>query len=101
MAESDPSRVFAPGLLRGKVCLVSGAGSGLGRATGLGLARLGAMVIGCGRRPEPLEETAAAAESLEGTFEHRACDIREEEDVERLIGGVVERHDRLDLLVNN
>jgi citronellol/citronellal dehydrogenase len=101
MAESDPSRVFAPGLLRGKICLVSGAGSGLGRATALELARLGATVIGCGRRPEPLEETAAAAEALDGTFEHQACDIREEEDVERLVGGVVERHEGLDLLVNN
>jgi citronellol/citronellal dehydrogenase len=101
MAESDPSRVFAPGLLRGEVCLVSGAGSGLGRATALELARLGATVIGCGRQTEPLEETAAAAASLEGTFEHQACDIREEEAVEGLVGGVVERHDRLDLLVNN
>jgi citronellol/citronellal dehydrogenase len=54
MAERDPSRVFLPGLLSGKVCLVSGAGSGLGRATALELARLGATVVGCGRREEPL-----------------------------------------------
>jgi citronellol/citronellal dehydrogenase len=101
MPESDPSRVFAPGLLAGRVCLVSGAGSGLGRATALELAALGAMVIGCGRRAEPLEETEAAAAGLDGSFEHEAADIRDEEAVERLIDGVIERHGRLDVLINN
>jgi citronellol/citronellal dehydrogenase len=101
MPESDPSRVFTPGLLAGRVCLVSGAGSGLGRATALELAGLGATVIGCGRRAEPLEETVAAAAALEGSFEHEAADIRDEEAVERLVDGVLERHGRLDLLVNN
>ena len=101
MPESDPSRVFAPGLLDGKVCLVSGAGSGLGRATALELARLGATVVGCGRRAEPLEETVAAAQGLDGSFEAQAADIREEEAVEKLVDGVLERHERLDLLVNN
>jgi citronellol/citronellal dehydrogenase len=101
MPESDPSRVFAPGLLAGSVCLVSGAGSGLGRATALELARIGATVIGCGRRAEPLEETEALAAGLEGSFEHRDADIREEDAVENLIEGVIERHGRLDVLVNN
>ncbi len=101
MPESDPSRVFAPGLLAGRVCLVSGAGSGLGRATALELAALGATVIGCGRRAEPLEETGAAAAGLDGSFEHEAADIRDEEAVERLVDGAIERHGRLDVLVNN
>jgi NAD(P)-dependent dehydrogenase (short-subunit alcohol dehydrogenase family) len=101
MAESDPSQVFRPGLLAGKVCLVSGAGTGLGRETALELARLGAIVVGCGRRPEPLEETAKAATGLDGSFEHEAADIRDEEAVERLVAGVLERHQRLDVLVNN
>jgi citronellol/citronellal dehydrogenase len=101
MAESDPSRVFAPGLLDRKVCVVSGAGSGLGRATALELVRLGATVIGCGRRPEPLVETADQANGLNGAFEHAAADIREEEAVAGLIDGVLERHGRLDVLVNN
>jgi citronellol/citronellal dehydrogenase len=101
MPESDPSRVFAPGLLAGRICLVSGAGSGLGRATALELSRLGASVVGCGRRPEPLEETAAAAAGLAGSFEHQAADIRDEEAVARLIDGAIERHGRLDVLVNN
>jgi citronellol/citronellal dehydrogenase len=101
MPESDPSRVFAPRLLAGQVCLVSGAGSGLGRATALELARLGASVIGCGRRSEPLEETAAQAAGLDGSFEPQDADIRDQETVERLVDGVLERHGRLDLLVNN
>src|SRR4051794_3998599 len=98
---SEGSRIFAPGLLEGTVCVVSGAGTGLGREAALELARLGATVIGCGRRPEPLEQTLAAAESLPGTVETEAMDIRDDEAVERLFDGVVERHGRLDVLVNN
>ncbi len=101
MSESAASRIFKPGLLEGQVCLVSGAGSGLGRETALELARLGATVVGCGRREEPLAETAELAEGLAGSFEQEAMDIREEEAVERLIDGVLERHGRLDTLVNN
>ena len=101
MAESARSRIFREGLLDGQVCLVSGAGSGLGRETALELARLGAAVVGCGRREEPLAETAALAETLPGSFEHETMDIRDEEAVDRLMDGVLERHGRLDTLVNN
>jgi citronellol/citronellal dehydrogenase len=101
MDESARSRIFRDGLLDGRVCLVSGAGSGLGRETALELARLGAVVVGCGRREEPLVETADLAADLAGSFEHEAMDIREEQAVDRLIDGLLERHDRLDVLVNN
>jgi len=101
MSESGNSRIFKEGLLAGQVCLVSGAGSGLGRETALELARLGAAVIGCGRREEPLAETGGLAEGLAGSFEHEALDIRDEEAVERLFDGLLERHGRLDVLVNN
>jgi NAD(P)-dependent dehydrogenase (short-subunit alcohol dehydrogenase family) len=94
-----PSKIFRPGLLDGQVAIVSGGGSGLGRATALELAALGARVVVCGRRAEPLEETAAQAEG--GRVEARPCDIREEDQVERLVDGVLERHGRIDLLVNN
>jgi citronellol/citronellal dehydrogenase len=95
------SRIFAPGLLDGLVCLVSGAGSGLGRATALELASLGAVVIGCGRRSEPLEETAAAIAEAGGQGEAVPADIREQDAVEEMVDGILERHGRLDLLVNN
>jgi citronellol/citronellal dehydrogenase len=101
MAESSRSRIFAPGLLDGQVCVVSGAGSGLGRATALELARLGARVVGCGRREEPLAETAAMADGFAGGFEHAQLDIREEAAVETFFDRLLERHERLDLLVNN
>jgi citronellol/citronellal dehydrogenase len=101
MTESSDSRVFRPALLEGQVCAVSGAGSGLGRETALELCRLGAIVVGCGRRLEPLEETAALAAGLSGTFEHEALDIREEGPVSAFFDGLLERHGRLDVLVNN
>jgi citronellol/citronellal dehydrogenase len=95
------SRVFRDGLLDGQVCVVSGAGSGLGRETALELARLGAVVIGCGRRAEPLAETGALAEGLAGSFEHEELDIREEDAVAAFFDGALERHGRIDVLVNN
>lgn len=97
----QPSRIFAPSLLEGHVCLVSGAGSGLGRETALELARLGATVVGCGRRSEPLEETVNAIEALGGRADPVAADIRDEEAVDAMLDGLLERHGRLDLLVNN
>ncbi len=88
-------------MLAGQRIVVSGAGSGLGRETALELARLGATVVGCGRREEPLAETAALAAELPGTFEHGTLDIRDEEAVDAFFDGVVERHGSLDVLVNN
>jgi len=95
------SQVFRDDLLEGQVCVVSGAGSGLGRETALELARLGAVVIGCGRREEPLAETAGLAEGLAGSLEHEQLDIRDEEAVGLFFDGALERHGRIDVLVNN
>jgi citronellol/citronellal dehydrogenase len=81
------------------VAIVSGGGSGLGRAGALELAALGAQVVICGRRREPLDETAARAEG--GRIEASVCDIREEEQVDALVSETLESHGRIDLLVNN
>jgi citronellol/citronellal dehydrogenase len=94
-----PSKLFVPDLLDGQVAIVSGGGSGLGRETALELAALGARVVVCGRRLEPLEETVASADG--GHCEARVCDIREEDQVEALVAGVLRKHRRIDLLVNN
>ncbi len=94
-----PSKLFQPGLLDGQVALVSGGGSGLGRAAALELAALGAHVVICGRREEPLAETAERADG--GRCEAVTCDIREEDQVAALVDGVTARHGRIDLLVNN
>lgn len=93
------SKIFAPRLLDGQVALVSGGGSGLGRATAVELAACGAQVVVCGRRPEPLEETVALC--AEGRCSAHVCDIREEDQVEALVDEVLDRHGRIDLLVNN
>jgi citronellol/citronellal dehydrogenase len=93
-----PSRIFASGLLEGQVVVVTGGGSGLGRATAEELSALGASVVIAGRRLEPLEETAGLCE---GHCEPVVCDIREEEQVLAFVDGVIERHGRIDTLVNN
>ena len=101
MGENVRSEIFRDGLLDGKVVVVSGAGTGLGREATLEMVSLGATVIGCGRRPEPLEETAGLATDLPGSFEHEPLDIRDEEGVDRFFDGIIERHGRIDTLVNN
>jgi citronellol/citronellal dehydrogenase len=93
------SQIFREGLLGGSVAVVSGGGSGLGRATALELVRLGAQVTICGRREVPLRETAALAGMQ--TVHTCVCDVREEDAVAALIDSVLERHGRIDVLVNN
>lgn len=95
------SRILAAGLLDEVVCLISGAGSGIGRETALELARLGATVVGCGRRIDPLEETREMISGFGGNSEMMATDIRDEGAVDDLLDHVVQRYGKLDLLVNN
>lgn len=95
----DRSRIFRDGLLDGQVVLLSGGGSGLGRATALELARLGARVTICGRREAPLRETAEMSEP--GRIGIAPCDVREEGEVAALVADVLARHGRIDTLVNN
>src|SRR3954467_7898915 len=101
MAEGISSRIFAPGLLDGQVCVISGAGTGLGKATALELAGLGGTVIGCGRRSEPLQGMGDGGSGRGGKAEFRSLDIRDDEAVDGFMDGIVKRHGRIDLLVNN
>ena len=93
------SRLFADGLLDGRIALVTGGGSGLGRAIALEMARCGATVIVCGRRVEPLQETVAL--SAHRRCEAETCDVREEDQVADLVDRVISRHGKIDVLVNN
>ncbi len=95
----ETSQVFAPGLLEGRVALVTGGGTGLGRATAIELARCGASVVVTGRRPEMLEGTVEAIGERHSS--HVAGDVREPHEARRIVDMVLERHGRLDLLVNN
>ena len=94
----DPSVIFTPGLLAGRVALVTGGGTGLGKAAAGELARCGARVVIAGRRQEVLD--AAAEEIGEGTLTV-AGDIRDEADAERIVRTALDAHGRLDVLVNN
>lgn len=83
------------------VALVSGAGSGIGRATALALARDGYDLVVCGRRPEILEETAVLAGEHDAAVLVHPCDVREPEAVSALVDASEARFGRIDVLVNN
>ena len=82
----------------GKVALVTGGGTGIGRATALELARTGAKVVVCGRRPERLQDVQA---QLGHDCLAVPADVREPEDVAALVDRALERFARIDILVNN
>jgi len=96
-----PSEIFTPGLLSDRVALVTGGGTGLGRATALELARCGAKVTIAGRRAEVLERAVLEIAQTAGEIDWVAGDVRERGDAERLLGTVLQRRGRLDVLVNN
>ncbi|HEX2888123.1 SDR family oxidoreductase [Vineibacter terrae] len=92
---------FSPGLFKDQVILVSGAGSGLGKAIAIQFARLGARLAICGRRIERLEATAATIRKAGAHCSVHAMTIRDAAQVEQLIDTVWQDHGRLDVLINN
>ncbi|MHB8243608.1 MAG: SDR family NAD(P)-dependent oxidoreductase [Solirubrobacteraceae bacterium] len=98
----ERSEIFAPGLLEGRVALVTGGGTGLGRATALELARCGARVTIAGRRGDVLAQTAAEIGQETASEVHTAVgDVRERGGAQLMIESVIERCGGLDVLVNN
>ena len=89
------------GTFEGRAAIVTGGGSGLGRAIALELARLGAGVVVGGRREEPLVETVNLVEKGGGQAHAQPTDVREPEAVDVLVAAAVERFGRVDVLVNN
>jgi NAD(P)-dependent dehydrogenase (short-subunit alcohol dehydrogenase family) len=85
----------------GKVAMVTGAGSGIGRAVALALASHGYSVVLAGRRLEKLEETAAIADSAAAGMLAIPTDVSEPDSVDALFARTRARFGRLDLLFNN
>jgi NAD(P)-dependent dehydrogenase (short-subunit alcohol dehydrogenase family) len=84
-----------------KSAIVTGGGSGIGRAVALALARAGYLVALAGRRQGALDEVVANAGDLRASLAPIATDVTDEASVARLFDQVRERFGRLDLLFNN
>ena len=100
---TEPSRASAlrPDANAGRVALITGGGTGIGRATASELASTGAAVVICGRREDPLNSTANEIERAGGTCLAVPADVRDPEQVARLVDAAMERFGAIDVLVNN
>ena len=87
--------------LKGKVAAVTGGSEGIGRATALRLAELGAAVAICARRAEVLERTAGEIKKLGAEVLAVTGDATSAGDMARFFGDTVKRFGRIDILVNN
>lgn len=96
------AHIFAPGILKGRRAVVTGAGSGIGQAIAIHLARAGAAVEMLGRSAEPLAQTAALIN--ESNPDAKACyhcvDLREPEAVDTALDAIL-AEGGIDILVNN
>lgn len=92
---------FAPDLLKDQVALVTGGGTGMGRATALEMAQSGAKVVVLGRRPEPIEDCARTIRDAGGEAIAISGDIRQPEQIEAAMQRIRSEFGKLNILVNN
>ena len=85
----------------GKTVLITGGGSGIGRATALAFAREGATVAVAGRRREPLDQTVRLIEDAGGQASVVTADVSSPADAERLVAATADRHGGLHIAFNN
>ena len=84
-----------------KIALVTGGGTGIGRAAALALSSIGYTVVVCGRRAGPLEEAVAAIHAKGGMAAAAECDVGKPDEVAALFARIKADHGRLDFLFNN
>jgi NAD(P)-dependent dehydrogenase (short-subunit alcohol dehydrogenase family) len=89
------------GAVRGKIVLITGASSGIGRATAVKVADAGATVLLVARSAEKLEETREEIVAAGGSAHIHRCDLSDIEDIERMAEEVLGYHGHVDILVNN
>ena len=89
------------GAVRGKIVLITGASSGIGKATAVKVADAGATVLLVARSIEKLEETKEEIVSAGGAAHIHRCDLSDIEDIERMAEEVLAYHGHVDILVNN
>ncbi len=87
--------------VRGRGVLVTGASSGIGRATALQIGEAGATVLLVARRMEKLEEVRREIERAGGVAHVHACDLSDEADIDRMVDEVLAAHEHVDVLINN
>ena len=87
--------------LQGQVAIITGGGTGLGRAMALEFARLGAKLVLASRRPEHLEPTAAELRQKGAEVLIVPTDVRDPAQVDRMVHETKERFGQMDILVNN
>ncbi|MDR3774986.1 MAG: glucose 1-dehydrogenase [Terracidiphilus sp.] len=86
--------------LEGKVAVITGGTSGIGRALSLGLAEAGADVVATARRKQQVDEAAAAIEALGRQTLRLACDVCDRSSLELLLAAALERFGKVDILIN-
>jgi NAD(P)-dependent dehydrogenase (short-subunit alcohol dehydrogenase family) len=89
------------GAIGGKVVLITGASSGIGKATAIKCAAAGAEVLLVARTPEKLDETKNEITDAGGTAHVHQCDLSDLDDVQRMASEVLEQYGKVDVLVNN
>lgn len=85
----------------GKVVLVTGGATGIGRAAALAFGRRGATLVLAGRRQAEGEKAVAALEAAGGSGRFIATDLAKPEDIDRLHAAILSEHGRLDVAFNN